>query len=107
MSALAELKSRELQLQEELDQLTAKGTPELTMDNLPGSSSCGPRYPPARSVRRRFKRLSELDQRLKKKIIGQDEAIDAVAAAIRRSRVGISRQHKACQLHLRGQHRRG
>ena len=41
-----------------------------------------------------FKRLSELDQRLRKKLIGQDAAIDAVSAAIRRNRVGISPKHK-------------
>ena len=29
---MAELKSKEIQLQSELDQLTAKGEPELTMD---------------------------------------------------------------------------
>ena len=41
-----------------------------------------------------FKRLLELDQRLRKKLIGQDAAIDAVSAAIRRNRVGISPKHK-------------
>ena len=91
---LAELKSRELQLQEELDQLTAKGTPELTMDNLARVIELWTKIPASKIREEEFKRLSELDQRLKKKIIGQDEAIDAVAAAIRRSRVGISPKHK-------------
>ena len=83
---LAELKSRELQLQEELDQLTAKGTPELTMDNLARVIELWTKIPASKIREEEFKRLSELDQRLKKKIIGQDEAIDAVAAAIRRNR---------------------
>ena len=91
---LAELKSRELQLQEELDQLTAKGTPELTMDNLARVIELWTKIPASKIREEEFKRLSELDQRLKKKIIGQDEAIDAVAAAIRRNRVGISPKHK-------------
>ena len=39
-------------------------------------------------------RLSELDERLKEHIVGQDEAIEAVAAAIRRNRVGISPKRK-------------
>ena len=86
---LAELKSRELQLQEELDQLTAKGTPELTMDNLARVIELWTKIPASKIREEEFKRLSELDQRLKKKIIGQDEAIDAVAAAIRRSRTGL------------------
>ena len=91
---LAELKSRELQLQEELDQLTAMGTPELTMDNLARVIELWTKIPASKIREEEFKRLSELDQRLKKKIIGQDEAIDAVAAAIRRNRVGISPKHK-------------
>ena len=91
---LAELKSRELQLQEELDQLTAKGTPELTMDNLARVIELWTKIPASKIREEEFKRLSELDQRLKKKIIGQDEAIEAVAAAIRRNRVGISPKHK-------------
>ena len=91
---LAELKSRELQLQEELDQLTAKGTPELTMDNLARVIELWTKIPASKIREEEFKRLSELVQRLKKKIIGQDEAIDAVAAAIRRNRVGISPKHK-------------
>ena len=65
---LAELKSRELQLQEELDQLTAKGTPELTMDNLARVIELWTKIPASKIREEEFKRLSELDQRLKKKI---------------------------------------
>ncbi len=91
---LAELKSRELQLQSELDQLTAKGTPELTMDNLARVIELWTKIPASKIREEEFKRLSELDLRLKRKIIGQDEAIEAVSAAIRRNRVGISPKHK-------------
>ena len=91
---MAELKSREIQLQSELDQLTAKGEPQLTMDNLARVIELWTKIPASKIREEEFKRLSELDQRLKKKIIGQDQAIDAVAAAIRRNRVGISPKHK-------------
>ena len=91
---LAELKSRELQLQSELDQLTAKGTPELTMDNLARVIELWTKIPASKIREEEFKRLSELDLRLKRKIIGQDEAIEAVSAAVRRNRVGISPKHK-------------
>ncbi len=37
-----------------------------------------------------LKRLASLEENVKKKIIGQDEAVDLVAAAVRRSRVHIS-----------------
>ncbi len=91
---LAELKSRELQLQSELDELTARGTPELTMENLARVIELWTKIPASKIREEEFKRLSELDQRLKQKIIGQDEAITAVSAAIRRNRVGISPKHK-------------
>ena len=91
---LAELKSKELNLQSELDDLTARGTPELTMENLARVIELWTKIPASKIREEEFKRLSELDQRLKRKIIGQDEAIDAVSAAIRRNRVGISPKHK-------------
>ena len=43
-----------------------------------------------------LKRLADLDKKLKTKIIGQDSAVEALAAAIKRSRVHISpRRHPA------------
>ena len=91
---LAEIKSKELQLQTELDGLTAQGEPELTMDNLARVIELWTKIPASKIREEEFKRLSELHQRLKTKIVGQDEAIEAVSAAIRRNRVGISPKHK-------------
>jgi len=91
---LAEIKSKELQLQTELDGLTAQGEPQLTMDNLARVIELWTKIPASKIREEEFKRLSELDQRLKKKVVGQDQAIDAVSAAIRRNRVGISPKHK-------------
>ena len=91
---IAELRSQEMRLQAQLDEAEAKGTPELTMENIARVIELWTKIPASRIREEEFKRLSELDQRLKKHIVGQDEAIDAVAAAIRRSRVGISPKHK-------------
>ncbi len=91
---LAEIKVKELQLQKELDEIKAKGEPQLTMDNLARVIELWTKIPASRIREEEFKRLSELEDRLKKKIIGQDEAIAAVSAAIRRNRVGISPKHK-------------
>jgi len=91
---LAEIKSKELQLQTEQDALTTQGEPQLTMDNLARVIELWTKIPASKIREEEFKRLSELDQRLKRKIVGQDQAIDAVAAAIRRNRVGISPKHK-------------
>ena len=91
---LAEIKSKELQLQTELDALNAQGQPQLTMDNLARVIELWTKIPASKIREEEFKRLLELDRRLKEKIVGQDEAIEAVSAAIRRNRVGISPKHK-------------
>lgn len=52
--------------------------------------------PAAKIQENELKRLSDLDVKLKKKIIGQDTAVEALASAIKRSRVQISpRRHPA------------
>ena len=91
---LAELKSLEMKAQNELDALCAQGDPQLTMDNLARVIELWTKIPASRIREDEFRRLSELDKRLKEHIVGQDEAIEAVAAAIRRNRVGISPKHK-------------
>ena len=91
---LAELKSLTIKAQTELDELCAQGDPQLTMDNLARVIELWTKIPASRIREDEFHRLSELDKRLKEHIVGQDEAIEAVAAAIRRNRVGISPKHK-------------
>ena len=91
---LAELKSLTMKAQDELDALCAQGDPQLTMDNLARVIELWTKIPASRIREDEFRRLSELDKRLKEHIVGQDEAVEAVAAAIRRNRVGISPKHK-------------
>ena len=91
---LAELKSLTMKAQEELDALCAQGDPQLSMDNLARVIELWTKIPASRIREDEFRRLSELDKRLKEHIVGQDEAVEAVAAAIRRNRVGISPKHK-------------
>ena len=91
---LAELKSLTMKAQEELDALCAQGAPQLSMDNLARVIELWTKIPASRIREDEFHRLSELDKRLKEHIVGQDEAIEAVSAAIRRNRVGISPKHK-------------
>ena len=91
---LAELKSLTIKAQTELDELCAQGYPQLTMDNLARVIELWTKIPASRIREDEFRRLSELDKRLKEHIVGQDEAVEAVAAAIRRNRVGISPKHK-------------
>ena len=91
---LAELKSLTIKAQTELDALCAQGDPQLSMDNLARVIELWTKIPASRIREDEFHRLSELDKRLKEHIVGQDEAIEAVSAAIRRNRVGISPKHK-------------
>ena len=91
---MAELRSRSLQLNDELTQLKAKGRPELTAENLARIIEMWTKIP-ASSIREdEFERLAKLNDRLKAHVVGQDEAVDAVCAAIRRSRVGLQAKRK-------------
>ncbi|MBQ0134978.1 MAG: ATP-dependent Clp protease ATP-binding subunit, partial [Clostridiales bacterium] len=91
---LAVLRSRDLQLSDELTRLEAQGTPELTADNLAHVIENWTKIP-ASSIRAdEYVRLSGLAGRLKEHIIGQDEAVDAVCAAIKRSRAGLQLKRK-------------
>ena len=87
---IAELRSQELRLQQELSALEAKGTPQLTMDNIARVIEMWTKIPASKIKEEEFRRLSQLEDRLKQHIVGQDEAVSAVSAAIRRNRVGIA-----------------
>ena len=103
---IAELRSQEMRIQGELEELEKLGTPELTMDNIARVIELWTKIPASKIREEEYKRLSELDQRLKQHIVGQDEAVDAVTAAIRRNRVGISPKHKPVSFIFRRLHRR-
>ena len=91
---IAELRSKEMQLENELSQLKAKGRPALTVDNLARIIELWTKIPASSIKENELERLAQLDQRLKAHIVGQDEAVDAVCAAIRRSRVGLKVKRK-------------
>ena len=91
---IAELRSQELRVTDELNTIRAKGTPQLTMENIASVIEMWTKIPASKIKEQEFKRLAELDQRLHAHVVGQDEAIAAVSAAIRRNRVGISPKHK-------------
>ena len=91
---MAYLRSHEMQARTELNALLEKGDPQLTMENLAHVIELWTKIPAARIREQEFQRLSQLESRLKEHIIGQDEAIRHVAAAVRRNRVGISPKRK-------------
>ena len=91
---IAQLRSREMQRESELRELDAKPRPALTMDNLARIIELWTKIPASTIREDELERLAKLDERLKAHIIGQDEAVDAVCAAIRRGRVGLKVKRK-------------
>ena len=91
---LAFLKSQEINLHTELDRLLEIGDPQLTMENLAHVIELWTKIPASKIREQEFQRLSQLEERIKTHLVGQDEAVSAVAAAVRRNRVGISPKHK-------------
>ena len=91
---LAALKSQELQLTGEKDALAGELNPPLTVENLARVIELWTKIPASQIQEQEYERLAHLEERLKAHIIGQDEAVHAVANAIRRGRVGIASKRK-------------
>ncbi len=88
---LADVKAEECRLLAKAQGLRdAAGDIAVTEDDLARVIELWTGIPASRVREQEFKRLADLAQTLRKKIVGQDEAVDAVAAAIRRNRVQIS-----------------
>ncbi len=91
---LAQIRAEHMRLDNELLELRTKGRPSLTEENLARIIELWTKIP-ASSIRAdEFERLGTLAMRLKGRVIGQDEAVDAVCAAIKRSRVGLQAKRK-------------
>jgi len=91
---IAEMRSRELQLESRLHDLQSQPTPVLSIDDLARVIELWTKIPASKVREQDFERLMKLEERLKARIVGQDEAIEAVASAIRRRRAGISQKLK-------------
>ena len=61
-----------------------------TRRTSPRSSPPGPAFPSAACWRARCEKLLHMEERLHERVVGQDEAVSAVANALRRSRAGLS-----------------
>ena len=91
---LASIKSREIQLQDELNKLEAQSAPPLTVEHLARVIELWTKIPASQIQEAEYERLAKLEDRLKEHLIGQYEAVHAVAAAVRRGRVGIASKRK-------------
>ena len=87
-------KTRVAKIDEEIEKLEKAGlsddiTPVLTEENLATAISLKTGIPVSKVHGSEMKMLTDLEKHLDKAIIGQDDAIKAVAKAIRRGRSGI------------------
>ena len=88
------LRGKEMTREKELKELDESGRPELTVDNLARIIEMWTKIPASSIKEDEFRRLEGLGDRLRAHIVGQDEAIKAVCAAIARSRVGLKAKRK-------------
>jgi ATP-dependent Clp protease ATP-binding subunit ClpC len=92
----AELRKKELQLEEKRNQLKTHWKRSvdfehnrLTEETIANIVSDWTGIPVTRLTEEDQERLKNLDAALKKRVIGQDEAVEAVSRAIRRGRLGL------------------
>ncbi len=92
---IAEIKSKEIKLSERMHELEADcDAVELTEADIASVIEIWTGIPASDISENEFLRIDKLAERLKKKIIGQDTAVNAVAKAIKRNRAGISYKRK-------------
>ncbi|MBR7142258.1 MAG: ATP-dependent Clp protease ATP-binding subunit [Clostridia bacterium] len=92
---LADLRSTEMRLSNEFDLLSAQRDEVcLTDAELAEVIELWTGIPASKIRQHELARLSGLEERLQARIIGQDEAVSAVARAIRRNRAGVSAKKK-------------
>ena len=92
---ITKVKAEELRLSARLDEVEplAKAV-ELTEEEIANVIELWTGVPATSITENEFERIDQLESRLKKRIIGQDVAVDAVARAIKRNRAGISYKRK-------------
>ena len=87
---LAILRSKLMQIAPRIEELEKLPKPAVTIENLARIIELWTKIPASKIKAQEYQQLQGLKDRLKMHIVGQDEAVDAVARAIRRNRVGIS-----------------
>ena len=86
----AELKTQECALLEQIDNLKKRMQPkDLTTQDIANVIESWTKIPVNKITEEETKKLLNLEDDLHKRIIGQNEAVEAVSRAIRRNRVGL------------------
>ena len=87
---LAHIRSKLMRIAGEIEELEKIPAPAVTMENLARIIELWTKIPASKIKAQEYEQLRGLQVRLREHIVGQDEAVNAVARAIRRNRVGIS-----------------
>ena len=87
---LALIRSKLMQLAAKIEELEKLPKPAVTVENLARIIELWTKIPASKIKAQEYEQIKGLSDRLKTHVVGQDEAVDAVSRAIRRSRVGIS-----------------
>ncbi len=88
---IAELRTKEILVGEEIDRIKSEMKDEyLSVDDIAGVIEGWTKIPARRITQEETQRLLELEETLKERVKGQDEAISSVSSAIRRGRAGLS-----------------
>ena len=91
---IASCRQRLLQVEGRLHELLTKPAPAVDEQLLAEVIEIWTGIPASKVAAQESARLKGMEERLKSHVIGQDEAVDAVCASIRRSRAGISPKRK-------------
>lgn len=93
--AISKLKAEKIALEKEAAELKIKADDnDVTEEDIAKVINLWTGIPTSKIIENDMRKLSNLEGKLKERIIGQDEAIEVLAAAIRRSRVQISAVRK-------------
>ncbi len=93
--AISKLKAEKIALEKEAAELKIKADDnDVTEEDIAKVINLWTGIPTSKIIENDMRKLSNLESKLKERIIGQDEAIEVLAAAIRRSRVQISAVRK-------------
>ena len=93
--AISNLKAEKMALEKEAAQVKIKADDnDVTEEDIAKVINLWTGIPTSKIIENDMRKLSGLESKLKQRIIGQDEAIEVLAAAIRRSRVQISAVRK-------------
>ena len=91
----ANLKSKECALEEKIEKISSKMKPtELKISDIAQVIESWTKIPVQKITQKETEKLLNLEGNLHKRIIGQDEAVEAVSRAIRRNRAGLKTTHR-------------